>query len=248
MASAEKQIQITLGQLVKMNVHSLLHPALIDADVLEGLRICKRHNVAAAGVMPYLIPLAKKQLEGINVLVCPVIGFPHGSSTTEVKVYEARTAVLVGGKEVDMVINIGKPLGGDWDDFAEEIREINAIVTAQGAILKVIFKNDFLQNEYIARLCGICSDIEVAFIKTSRGYGFVKGLDGRYAYKGATARQLKIMRQSVRPDVQLKAAGGVRNLDDLLRVAALGVTRVGATATVAILQEAVEREESRMKQ
>ncbi|KAA8902944.1 hypothetical protein FN846DRAFT_72522 [Sphaerosporella brunnea] len=239
--ASQQTITVTLTQLAKMIDHSLLHPTMTDAEILAGLQIAKLYNVATACVKPYLIPLAKKELEGTDVLVCPVIGFPHGNSTTEIKVLEASAAAKAGGQEIDMVINIGKALGGDWDYVAEEIRQINEAVVKNGAILKVIFENDYLQEEHIIRLCKICTDLKVAFVKTSTGYGFVKQPDGRYSYTGATVPHLKLMRQHSGPAVQIKAAGGVRTLDDLLYVMSLGVTRIGATATVAILEEARKR-------
>lgn len=239
--SSADTITVTLRQIAKMIDHSLLHPTMTDDDILDGLRIAKQYGVATACVKPYLIPLAKKELEGTDVLVCPVIGFPHGNSTTEVKVFEAKAAAIAGGKEIDMVINIGKALGEDWKYVSDEIRQVNHVVTQHGAILKVIFENDYLQDDQIVRLCQICSEIGVAFVKTSTGYGFVKQPDGLYTYKGATVPHLKLMRQHSKAAVQIKAAGGVRTLDDLLHVMTLGVTRIGATATVAIVEEAVKR-------
>lgn len=234
-------ITATLPQLAKMIDHSLLHPTMTDADILAGLAIAKEYNVAAACVKPYLIPMAKKELQCTDVLVCAVIGFPHGNSTTEVKVFEASAAAAAGGQEIDMVINIGKALDGDWAYVAAEIQAVNDAVTKHGAILKVIFENDYLSDEIIIRLCNICSEIGVAFVKTSTGYGFVKQANGMYSYKGATVHHLKLMREHSSPEVQIKAAGGVRTLDDLLHVMLLGITRIGATATVAILEEAVKR-------
>ncbi|KNG89931.1 deoxyribose-phosphate aldolase [Aspergillus nomiae NRRL 13137] len=234
-------ITVTLLQLAKMIDHSLLHPTMTDEDIVAGLRIARANHVATACVKPYLIPLAKKELAGSDVLVCPVIGFPHGNSTTEIKVIEATAAAKAGGDEIDMVVNVGKVLGGDWDYVKEEIRQINEAVVAHGAILKVIFENDYLQSEHIARLCEICTELKVAFVKTSTGYGFVKQKDGSYNYRGATVKDLKLMREKSGKDVQIKAAGGVRTLDDLLHVMSLGVTRIGATATVAILEEAKKR-------
>lgn len=235
------EITVTLTQIAKMIDHSLLHPTMTDIDVLNGLAIAKKYNVATACIKPYHIPLAKKELQGSNVLICPVIGFPHGNSATDVKVYEANAAAAAGGKEIDMVINIGKALGGDWDYVSDEIRQINDAVVKHGAILKVIFENDYLNEYHIMRLCKICSDIGVGFVKTSTGYGFVKRPDGLYSYKGATVPHLKLMREATKPGVQVKAAGGVRTLDDLLHVMSLGVTRIGATATVAIMEEARKR-------
>jgi deoxyribose-phosphate aldolase len=232
---------ITLRELAKMIDHSLLHPTMTDNDVRAGCELARRHDVATACVKPYSIPLAVEVLDGSDVAVCPVIGFPHGNSTTAIKVAEAEAAVAAGGTEIDMVTNVGKALGGDWDYVTAEIRAINEAVTTRGAILKVIFENDYLEDGHIIRLCGICSECGVAFVKTSTGYGFVKQDDGRYAYRGATPRDLTLMRRHCDPAVQIKAAGGVRTLDDLLRVRALGVTRIGATATEAILDEARRR-------
>ncbi|PYI36294.1 deoxyribose-phosphate aldolase [Aspergillus indologenus CBS 114.80] len=234
-------ITVTLPRLAKMIDHSLLHPTMTDADIRAGLQIARDHHVATACVKPYAIPLAKQALAGSDVLICPVIGFPHGNSTTEIKVLEATAAAQAGGAEIDMVVNVGKVLGGDWAYVTDEIRRINAAVVANGAALKVIFENDYLQPEHIARLCEICSQLEVAFVKTSTGYGFVKQGDGSYNYKGATVGHLKLMREKSAQKVQIKAAGGVRTLDDLLHVMSLGVTRIGATATVAILEEARKR-------
>lgn len=239
--SSNNTISVTLSQLTKMIDHSLLNPTMTDADVLSGLKIARENNVATACVKPYHIPLARKELAGTDVLVCPVIGFPHGNSTTEIKVQEATAAVEAGGREIDMVINIGKALGGDWGYVAQEIDQINRAVLNRGAILKVIFENDYLQPEHIIRLCEICTDLGVAFVKTSTGYGFVKQADGSYNYLGATVSDLKLMRQHSGSKVQIKAAGGVRSLDDLLHVMSLGVTRIGATATMAILEEAKKR-------
>ncbi|KAI9045933.1 2-deoxyribose-5-phosphate aldolase [Aspergillus affinis] len=239
--STQNTITVNLTQLSKMIDHSLLHPTMTDAEILAGLKIARDNNVATACVKPYLIPLAKQELAGSDVLVCPVIGFPHGNSTTAIKVAEATAAAQAGGKEIDMVVNVGKVLGGDWAYVSDEIRQINEVVTANGAVLKVIFENDYLQSEHITRLCEICTEIGVAFVKTSTGYGFVKQADGSYNYKGATMKDLKLMRAKSGEKVQIKAAGGVRTLDDLLHVMSLGVTRIGATATIAILEDAKRR-------
>jgi deoxyribose-phosphate aldolase len=146
-----------------------------------------------------------------------------------------------GATEIDIVSNTGKVLGGDWDYVGAQIRAVNDAVVAEGAILKLIFENDFLEDAHIIRLCEICTRHRVAFVKTSTGYGFVKQEGGMYAYKGAQDRHLKLMREHAGPDVRIKAAGGVRTLDDVLRVRALGVERIGASATEAILEEARRR-------
>jgi len=231
----------SLKSLAKMIDHSLLHPTMTDAILTAGCELARKYDVATACIKPYAIPLAKKVLDGSEVGVCAVIAFPQGNSTPAIKVEEARQAAQAGATEIDMVVNIGKVLGGDWQYAADEIRAVNEMVTSQGAILKVIFETDFLQDEHIIRLCQICGQVGVAFVKTSTGYGFVRQSNGMYSYQGATDHNLKLMRQHSPPGVQIKAAGGVRTLDDLLRVRALGVTRIGATATEAILEEARKR-------
>jgi len=231
----------SLRDLAKMIDHSLLHPTMTDDEIRKGCELSRKYDVATACVKPYAIPLAKEILAGSDVGVCPVIGFPHGNSSTEIKVREADAAARAGGSEIDMVVNIGKVLGGDWAYVTTEIKAINDAVVAAGAILKVIFENDYLQDSHIIKLCEICSSIGVAFVKTSTGYGFVKQENGMYSYKGATAAHLQLMRQHCAPSVQIKAAGGVRTLDDLLLVRSLGVTRVGATATQTILEDAKKR-------
>lgn len=232
---------IPLRSLAKSIDHSLLHPTLTDEAIAAGCRLARSYNVATACVKPYAVPLSRSLLEGSAVGVCAVIAFPHGNSTTAIKVREAQEAVTAGAGEIDMVVNIGKVLGGDWEYVSEEIKAVNDTVAEAGAILKVIFENDYLEDSHIIRLCEICSQHAVAFVKTSTGYGFVKQPNGFYAYAGATDHALALMRKHSSAQVQVKAAGGVRTLDDLLRVRALGVTRIGATATEVILEEAKKR-------
>lgn len=232
---------IHLYELAKMIDHSLLHPTLTDAELRAGCELAKRYDVATACVKPYALELACSVLKGSEVGVCVVIAFPHGNSRTHIKIQEAQDAVSAGATEIDMVVNIGKVLSGDWEYVSQEIQAINAAVVAQNGLLKVIFENDFLQEAHIIKLCEICSHHQVAFVKTSTGYGFVKQANDMYAYQGATDQHLKLMRVHCSATVQIKAAGGVRTLDDLLRVRALGVTRIGATATAAILEEAKQR-------
>ncbi|HEY4325986.1 MAG TPA: deoxyribose-phosphate aldolase [Mucilaginibacter sp.] len=202
----------------------------------------KNYNVATVCIKPYAIKEALEWLKGSDVMVCAVIGFPQGNSTTAVKVYETEQACKDGANEIDMVVNIGKVLGEDWPYVEQEIAAIVAITKKHKAALKVIFENDFVpEDKFKIRLCEISSKLKVEFVKTSTGYGFVKGSDGKYSYEGATEKDLILMRKHSAPQVQIKAAGGVRTLDDLLKVKALGVTRVGATATAAMLEEAKKR-------
>ncbi len=221
--------------------HSLLHPTITDEQLRAGVALARRCGCATACVKPYAVPMAASALAATGVGVCAVAGFPHGNSYPAIKVLEAVRAIGEGAAEIDAVINVGKVLGGDWTVVREEIKVLNEACTSRGRLLKVIFENDFLDDSQIIRLCQICTELKVSFVKTSTGYGFVKQPGGDYNYRGATDHHLRLMRQHCGPEVQIKAAGGVRTLDDLLRVRDLGVTRVGATATEAILAEAVKR-------
>lgn len=232
---------ITLKSLAKMIDHSLLHPTMTDLEILTGCEIAKRYEVATVCVKPYAVARCKQVLYGSSVGVCSVIGFPHGNNTTAIKVAETEQAIRDGATEIDMVINIGKALSGDWDFVRADIDDVNQACVNHGTILKVIFETDYLKDEHIIKLCQICSELKVAFVKTSTGYGFVKQSSGDYNYQGATEHVLVLMRQYSAPDVQLKAAGGVRSLDQLLRVRELGATRCGATATEKMLEEAKQR-------
>ncbi len=231
----------TLGALAKMIDHSLLHPTMTDEEIAAGCALAKKYGVATACVKPYAIPIALGALQDSGVGVCAVIAFPHGNSTTGIKTREAEEAVLAGAREIDMVVNIGKVLGGAWDYVSTEIGAVNGVVTARGALLKVIFENDYLSDAQIIRLCELCAGHAVAFVKTSTGYGFVRLSNGMYAYKGAVDAHLRLMRAHSPLSVAIKAAGGIRTLDDLLRVRQLGVSRIGATATAGILEEAKKR-------
>jgi deoxyribose-phosphate aldolase len=231
-----------ITELAKMIDHSLLHPTMTDEDLRKGCELAKAYNAASVCIKPYAVKQAAEWLKGSDVLVCTVIGFPHGNSTVEIKVAETVKACQDGATEIDMVVNIGKVLSEDWAYITDEIKQIHEACVAHNAILKVIFENDFLPNDsYKIRLCEICSQVGAEFVKTSTGYGYVKQPDGSYNYQGATEHDLILMRKHSAPNVQVKAAGGVRTLDDLLKVKALGVTRIGATATVAIIEEAKKR-------
>ena len=232
---------ITLRTLSKMIDHSLLHPTMTDADIIKGCEIARKYDVATVCIKPYAIEMCVQSLAGTDVEICSVVTFPHGNSTTKIKVMETEEALKLGATEIDMVVNVGKVLGGDWKYVSDEIRQVNNAVLSKKGILKVIFENDYLSADHIIKLCEICSAHSVAFVKTSTGYGFVKQPNGMYSYKGATDGHLKLMHEKSSRNVQIKAAGGVRTLDDLLRVRLLGVTRIGATATVEILEEAKAR-------
>lgn len=235
---------MTLPTPAKMIDHSLLHPTMTDRELIDGCALALRYDVASVCIKPYAVLLARDLLAGSDVLVGTVIGFPHGSSATAIKLAEAAQALADGAVELDMVVNVGKVLSGDWAYVSDEVRQANDLIVSGGGLLKLIFENDFLPDDAKIRLCHLCNEHGVAFAKTSTGYGFVKQAGGAYSYAGATDHDLRLMRRECAPTVQIKAAGGVRTLDDVLRVQALGVTRVGATATAAILDEAARRDSS----
>lgn len=229
-------------EIAKMIDHSLLHPALTDKELEEGCEIARRCHAASACVKPCDIRKAAELLHGSDVIVCGVIGFPHGNSTIKVKVFETEQAMNDGAVEIDMVVNIGKVLSGDWAYVEKEIKAISDAVKSRKCSLKVIFENDYLEDSQKIRLCEICSREKVAFVKTSTGYNFVKTEDGKYfTYKGATDHDLALMRKHSDPSVQVKAAGNVSNLDAILRVKAIGVTRIGTKGTEAIVAAARAR-------
>jgi deoxyribose-phosphate aldolase len=223
--------QITLAQAAKMIDHSLLQPTLTDSELEDGCRLALSYNVASVCIKPYAVSLAVSILGASTVAVGTTIGFPHGGHCTSIKVAEAERAMADGAVELDMVVNIGKVLSGDWEYVSDDIRAVVEIAHARIVLVKVIFENCFLQDFHKQQLCRICGDVRADFVKTSTGYG-----DG-----GATDEDLRLMRRYSPPHVQVKAAGGVRTFDRLLAVRDLGVARVGATATRAILDEAKVR-------
>ena len=229
-------------ELAKMIYHSILHPTMTDEDLRRECEVAKKYDVASVCVKPYAVKKAVELLKGSDVLVGCVIGFPAGNSAIEVKVFETEVACNDGAVEIDMVINIGKALGGDWDYIEKEIAAVTNACHKNGAIVKVIFETDFVTREAdIVKLCQICTKVGADYVKTSTGYGFVKQSNGDYNYQGATLQVLKLMKENIGPKVKLKAAGGVRNLDQLLAVQAAGCSRSGATATAAMIEEAKKR-------
>src|SRR5262249_7188948 len=211
--------------------HSLLQPVLTDAELQQGCRLARAYVVASVCIQPDGVRLAAKLLAGSSVAVGTTIGFPHGGHTTAIKAAEAEEAVRDGARELDMVVNIGKVLSKDWKYVARDIRAIVETAHQRQALVKVIFENCFLRDEHKGQLCRICGEVGADYVKTSTGYGS----------SGALDEDLRLMRRCSPPHVKVKAAGGVRTLERLLAVRALGVSRVGATATKAILDECKAR-------
>jgi deoxyribose-phosphate aldolase len=231
-------MRYTYEELAGMIDHSLLHPTMTDRELREGCRVARKYKVASVCIKPYAVKMAATLLRGSGVAVGAVVGFPHGSSTTAVKRFETEQACRDGATEIDVVLNIGKALSKDWGYVERDLRAVVRTARRHRAIVKAILENDYLPNDTIKRkLCRICERAGADFVKTSTGYGFVKGPDGRYSYQGATEADLTLMRAATSKKVQVKAAGGVRDLDALMHVRDLGVTRCGATATAAMLDE-----------
>lgn len=218
---------ITYEQLAKVIDHSLLRPELTDQDVIEGCQLAARYHVASVCVKPSHVLLAAEQLKDSDVLVTTVIGFPHGSNLTAIKVEEARLAMDQGAKELDMVINIGQMRSGNADYVREDIRAVCEAAHARNVKVKVILENAYLTDEQKVLGCQLAEQAGADWVKTSTGF----------APSGATLDDLRLMRRTVSPHVQVKAAGGVRTLPALLDVIDAGVTRCGATATATILDD-----------
>ncbi len=222
---------ITYEQLAKTIDHSLLRPELTEADVIAGCQLAHHYHVASVCVKPCHVRLACEQLADSDVKVGTVVGFPHGAHTTFVKVAEARDALANGAEELDMVLNIGELRSGNYDFVRQDIQ---AVVKAAGgrALVKVIFENAYLTDEQKKIACQLAEQAGADFVKTSTGF----------APGGATLEDVRLMRLSVSPHIQVKAAGGVRSLDAALAMIDAGVTRMGATATAAILDEFSRRQ------
>jgi deoxyribose-phosphate aldolase len=217
----------TYEDLAKMIDHSLLRPELSEQQVFEGCRIARDYNVASVTVRPSDVDPAVRWMSESAVPVGSVVGFPHGSSTTSVKLYEARDLLRRGAREIDMVINIGKLISRSFQFVETELVQMAEACHEGGAILKVIFENAYLTDELKIVACKISTRAGVDFVKTSTGF----------APTGATLEDLRLMRAHAGANVRIKAAGGVRTLDKALEVYQAGCSRFGATATITILED-----------
>ena len=221
----------TYKDIAKMIDHSLLNPTLTDKELEQGCRLGLEYECGSVCIMPYYLDRCAEILRGSPVKASTTIGFPHGGHTTTIKAAEARRALDDGAEELDMVVNISKVLSGDWDYVRGDIHAVIDLAHARGQKVKVIFENCYLKDDQKIRLCEICGELGADWVKTSTGYG----------PGGATIEDLKLMRAHSPARVQVKAAGGIRDLDKLLEVRALGVTRVGASRTAEILSECRRR-------
>jgi deoxyribose-phosphate aldolase len=227
--------RLTYTDVAKTIDHSLLKPELDDAFVEAGCTLALKYNVASVCVRPRDVERARDLLAGSDVAVGTVIGFPHGSSRTETKVFESRLALQNGARELDMVIDIGGLISGDDRLVQDQIAAVVGVAHAEGALVKVILENAYLTDDQKVRGCQLVEAAGADFVKTSTGY----------APTGATIDDLKLMRRSVSPRIGIKAAHGIRTLDALLEVLEIGVTRVGATQTAAMLDEFKARKAER---
>lgn len=220
--------------IVALIDHAVLQPTQTDDDLREACRLCVEVGVASVCVKPSMVPLAAELLGGSSVLASTVIGFPHGGTTTGTKVCETEIAVVQGAREVDMVVNIGRALAGDWQFVEDDIRAVVEVAKANGAITKVIFECGLLPTDDVKRrLCELSEAAGAAFVKTSTGFGMVKGEGGMIA-TGATEHDIRLMRAACSPAVEVKASGGIRSFADAQKFVALGATRLGTSATAAI--------------
>ena len=221
----------TPRDIAKMIDHSLLRPELTPADIVSGCKIARRYDTATVCCTPSDVVLCRRELAGSDVKVASVVGFPHGYSTTAAKVFEAERAIADGAHELDMVLHIGRLIAEDRDYVRQDVQAVVQVAHRAGVRVKVILENCYLNDAQKVLGCQLCEEAGADWVKTSTG--FAKG--------GANYEDLALMRRTVSAKVQVKAAGGVRDLDAALKVRELGCTRFGATATVAIMEEAYRR-------
>ena len=224
-------MSITPHDIAKMLDHSTLQPFLTEEDIRKGCELALKYDCASVCARPCDVPILAEMLKGSDVKVCTVIGFPHGSHETAIKVAEAKLALEEGCQELDMVLNIGKMIHGDHDYVKNEIKQIADLAHANGAIVKVILETCYLTDEQKKTACRLSEEAGADFVKTSTGYGS----------KGCTIDDLKLMRAAVSPTVRVKGSGGIRDLDTVLSARAVGASRCGVSATAKIMEEAEAR-------
>jgi len=216
-------------KIAKTIDHSLLKPEMTRDEVRQGCEIAKKYDVASVCCKPSDVAFCAEILKGTDVEVGTVVGFPHGSSTTDTKVFETKNAIANGATEIDMVLNIGQLKSGLYDAVKADIAAV--VAAAGGKMVKVILENAYLTDEEKITACKLCESAGAHYVKTSSGY----------APTGATVADVKLMRAAVSPAVKVKSAGGVRTLDALIEMLDAGVERSGATTTSTMLDEYTER-------
>ncbi len=220
--------------------HALLHPTLGRKELEAGLAEIAHLPLASVCVKPYQVERAAELLESTEIGIGTVVSFPHGSATTATKVSEAVQLAELGAAELDMVVNVGRVLGGEWAEVERELRAVKTALAETGVLLKLIFETDFVNGKAdIQQLTRLCEAEGWDYAKTSTGFGYVKQPNGFYAYSGAQVQHLKWMREAS-SSIGLKASGGIRTLADWREMAAAGATRIGTSSTLAILAELEE--------
>ena len=232
----------TCQDIARMIDHSLLRPELTEQDIRTGCEIAKKYKVATVCCGPSAVPLVKKLLAGTDVKTTTVVGFPHGYSTTETKVFEAEQAIKNGAVELDMVLAVGKLRSSDFDYVKQDIRAVVDVAHRHNVLVKVIFENYYLDDQQKKIACRLCEEAGADFVKTSTGFaGLATAKRFAKTSGGATLEDLKLMRENVSEKVQVKAAGGVRDLDMAVAVREVGCSRFGATRTETIMEECYNR-------
>jgi deoxyribose-phosphate aldolase len=216
--------------------HALLHPALSLSDLRSGLELCREQKVWSVCVRPCDVRFAAEYLSGAATLVCSVVAFPHGNSTTDVKLCETERALADGAKEIDYVINVSAAIRGEFAAIRDEMQALNRAVQSRGALLKVIFENAYLDDRTRVELCRIAKQVQVAFVKTSTGFAVPANQPANAI--GATIEDVQLMVREASPQCQVKASGGIRDLDTMERFLEAGATRIGTSATRLILEQA----------
>ncbi|MCS7026628.1 MAG: deoxyribose-phosphate aldolase [Bryobacteraceae bacterium] len=227
--SASEKLTSVDPAIASLIDHTLLRPDATREEILQLCREAKQYGFASVCTNPYWVPLVAAELKGSRVKVCTVVGFPFGANTTAIKVAEAEQAIRAGANEIDMVLNIGALRSGDYDTVKLDVQAVTETCHKYGAIVKVILENALLDDSQKVMACSLCKLAGADFVKTSTGF----------AKSGATARDVALMRAVVGPEMGVKASGGIRTLSDLKAMAAAGASRIGASASVKIVQESV---------
>ncbi len=223
----KSSVDYTLKEIARMIDHSLLNPALTVDQLEWGIQVALKHEVASVCIMPFYLKRCSELLKGSSTKSSTTIGFPHGGHTTSAKISETKQALDEGGQELDVVVNISQVISGNWDYVRSEIAAIIELIHAAHQKVKVIFENCYLNDAQKIRLCEICGELNADWVKTSTGYGI----------SGASPEDVVLMRKHSPASVQIKAAGGIRDLDSVLMFRGLGASRIGCSRTEEILEE-----------
>lgn len=215
----------------KMIDHSLLHPTTRIEDLEAGIQLALAYDVASVCILPYYVPRCAELLAGTDIKTSTTIGFPHGGQKTSTKRFEAEQAIADGCDELDLVANISQVLSGDWNSVREDLQAVIEVAHANQRLVKVIFENCYLNEDHKIRLCELCSELHADWVKTSTGFGT----------GGATAEDVSLMRLHTGLNVQIKAAGGIRDFDQVLQMRSLGVSRIGTSGSQQLLDECRRR-------